>query len=121
MLFIFLGEWVIEDEPYNFPDMDEFAVMGMYPPPPVPSPQPPFHNQPQEGTLMLNHRKLWKPFLLIQGKTLVHFELIILKKHKGTFSHIDNKKMPAALDCFGWCTWDAFYTEVNPQGDKGGT
>ncbi|KAF6148519.1 hypothetical protein GIB67_042478, partial [Kingdonia uniflora] len=47
---------------------------------------------------MLNHRKLWKPFSLIQGKTLVPFELMresikILKKHKRTFSHIDNKKI----------------------------
>ncbi|XP_022729354.1 probable galactinol--sucrose galactosyltransferase 2 [Durio zibethinus] len=53
------------------------------------------------------------------------FELIknsikILEKHKGTFSHIENKKIPAHLDWFGWCTWDAFYTEVNPQGIKEG-
>ncbi|KAI3909117.1 hypothetical protein MKW92_044812 [Papaver armeniacum] len=49
------------------------------------------------------------------------FELIkesikILEKHKGTFNHIDGKKIPANLDWFGWCTWDAFYTEVSPQG-----
>ncbi|KAF6146266.1 hypothetical protein GIB67_011738 [Kingdonia uniflora] len=30
------------------------------------------------------------------------------------------KYMPATLDWFGWCTWDAFYTEVNPQGIKEG-
>ncbi|XP_062168819.1 probable galactinol--sucrose galactosyltransferase 2 [Alnus glutinosa] len=53
------------------------------------------------------------------------FELIkdsikILEKHKGTFSHIKNKKIPAHLDWFGWCTWDAFYTEVNPQRIKEG-
>ncbi|KAL5972350.1 hypothetical protein ACLOJK_041603 [Asimina triloba] len=24
------------------------------------------------------------------------------------------------LDWFGWCTWDAFYTDVNPQGIKDG-
>ncbi|KAK8657775.1 hypothetical protein V6N13_035998 [Hibiscus sabdariffa] len=53
------------------------------------------------------------------------FELIknsikILEKHKGTFRHIENKKIPAHLDWFGWCTWDAFYTEVNPQGIKEG-
>ncbi|KAL3512672.1 hypothetical protein ACH5RR_025389 [Cinchona calisaya] len=49
------------------------------------------------------------------------FELIkdsikILAKHKGTFNHIENKKIPAHLDWFGWCTWDAFYTTVNPNG-----
>jgi hypothetical protein len=29
-------------------------------------------------------------------------------------------QMPGMLDWFGWCTWDAFYTEVNPQGIKDG-
>ncbi|XP_040988889.1 probable galactinol--sucrose galactosyltransferase 2 [Juglans microcarpa x Juglans regia] len=53
------------------------------------------------------------------------FELITnsvktLEKHKCTFSHIENKKIPAHLDWFGWCTWDAFYTEVSPQGIKEG-
>ncbi|XXG88821.1 hypothetical protein AAC387_Pa12g0979 [Persea americana] len=53
------------------------------------------------------------------------FELIkdsikILAKHKGTFSHIDDKKIPANLDWFGWCTWDAFYSKVNPQRIKEG-
>ncbi|KAL5750654.1 hypothetical protein ACOSP7_025257 [Xanthoceras sorbifolium] len=53
------------------------------------------------------------------------FELIkdsikILEKYKGTFSHLENKKVPAHLDWFGWCTWDAFYSEVNPQGIKEG-
>ncbi|GLU12644.1 hypothetical protein SLE2022_293080 [Rubroshorea leprosula] len=53
------------------------------------------------------------------------FELIkesikILAEHKGTFSHIESKKIPAHLDWFGWCTWDAFYTEVNPEGIKEG-
>ncbi|XP_042497482.1 probable galactinol--sucrose galactosyltransferase 2 [Macadamia integrifolia] len=44
----------------------------------------------------------------------------ILEKHKETFSQINNKKIPHNLDWFGWCTWDAFYTEVNPQGIKEG-
>ncbi|KAJ1403274.1 Glycosyl hydrolases 36 [Sesbania bispinosa] len=53
------------------------------------------------------------------------FELIrdsikILEKHKGTFSHLENKKIPTHLDWFGWCTWDAFYTEVSPQGIREG-
>ncbi|XP_075503723.1 putative galactinol--sucrose galactosyltransferase 2 [Primulina tabacum] len=53
------------------------------------------------------------------------FELIkdsikILAKHKGTFSHLDTKEIPAHLDWFGWCTWDAFYTEVSPNGIKEG-
>ncbi|KAK7350666.1 hypothetical protein VNO77_09524 [Canavalia gladiata] len=53
------------------------------------------------------------------------FELIkdsikILEKHKGTFCHLENKMVPAHLDWFGWCTWDAFYTEVSPQGIREG-
>lgn len=24
--------------------------------------------------------------------------------------------MPSFLDWFGWCTWDAFYTEVTAEG-----
>lgn len=53
------------------------------------------------------------------------FELIkdsikILEKHKGTFCHLENKETPVHLDLFGWCTWDAFYTKVNPQGIKEG-
>ncbi|KAL6973129.1 galactinol--sucrose galactosyltransferase [Sarracenia purpurea var. burkii] len=53
------------------------------------------------------------------------FELIkssikMLERLKGTFSHIENKKVPAHLDWFGWCTWDAFYKDVNPQGIKEG-
>ncbi|KAF8414301.1 hypothetical protein HHK36_002303 [Tetracentron sinense] len=30
------------------------------------------------------------------------------------------RQIPGMLDWFGWCTWDAFYTEVNPQGIKDG-
>ncbi|KAL0417259.1 UNVERIFIED_CONTAM: putative galactinol--sucrose galactosyltransferase 2 [Sesamum latifolium] len=53
------------------------------------------------------------------------FELLkesikILAKHKGTFSHLESKKTPAHLDWFGWCTWDAFYTDVSPSGIKEG-
>ncbi|KAG5031974.1 hypothetical protein JHK85_015956 [Glycine max] len=32
----------------------------------------------------------------------------------------DSIKIPAHLDWFGWSTWDAFYTEVSPQGIKEG-
>ncbi|KAK1319219.1 putative galactinol--sucrose galactosyltransferase 2 [Acorus calamus] len=30
------------------------------------------------------------------------------------------KQIPANLDWFGWCTWDAFYTEVSPKGIEEG-
>ncbi|XP_043694157.1 probable galactinol--sucrose galactosyltransferase 2 [Telopea speciosissima] len=51
---------------------------------------------------------------------LMNESMKILEKHKGTFSLRETKKMPGMLDWFGWCTWDAFYTEVNPQGIKDG-
>lgn len=44
----------------------------------------------------------------------------ILEKHVGNFAVLENKQKPGMLDLFGWCTWDAFYHEVNPQGIKDG-
>ncbi|XP_010942528.1 probable galactinol--sucrose galactosyltransferase 2 [Elaeis guineensis] len=44
----------------------------------------------------------------------------ILEKHMGTFSVREYKQKPAMLDWFGWCTWDAFYFDVNPQGIEEG-
>ncbi|XP_060670611.1 probable galactinol--sucrose galactosyltransferase 2 [Ziziphus jujuba] len=51
---------------------------------------------------------------------LIKKSIKILEKHKGTFCHVENKKIPAHLDWFGWCTWDAFYSEVDPQGIEEG-
>ncbi|PIA58358.1 hypothetical protein AQUCO_00500346v1 [Aquilegia coerulea] len=51
---------------------------------------------------------------------LVKESMKILEKHMGTFSLRETKKMPGMLDWFGWCTWDAFYHQVNPQGIKDG-
>ncbi|XP_015879986.2 probable galactinol--sucrose galactosyltransferase 2 [Ziziphus jujuba] len=44
----------------------------------------------------------------------------ILEKYTGTFSARESKQLPGMLDYFGWCTWDAFYQEVNPQGIREG-
>nr|CAB3484883.1 unnamed protein product [Digitaria exilis] len=44
----------------------------------------------------------------------------LVSKIKGTFRHIDDKEIPANLDWFGWCTWDAFYKAVNPTGIEEG-
>ncbi|KAL4599026.1 hypothetical protein ACB092_11G096800 [Castanea dentata] len=30
------------------------------------------------------------------------------------------QKMPDMLNWFGWCTWDAFYTDVTSEGVKEG-
>ncbi|XP_068642048.1 probable galactinol--sucrose galactosyltransferase 2 [Aristolochia californica] len=51
---------------------------------------------------------------------LVKKSMKLLVEHKGTFRHIENKEMPGMLDWFGWCTWDAFYHDVSPQGISDG-
>ena len=34
----------------------------------------------------------------------------------GTFKPLDKKVLPPSVDQFGWCTWDAFYSSVRPEG-----
>ncbi|ESR34146.1 hypothetical protein CICLE_v10004399mg [Citrus x clementina] len=51
---------------------------------------------------------------------LVKESMKMLETHLGTFSIRETKQLPGMLDWFGWCTWDAFYQEVNPQGIKDG-
>ncbi|KAL8469572.1 hypothetical protein ACS0TY_032425 [Phlomoides rotata] len=43
-----------------------------------------------------------------------------LQTHLQTFRHRDEKEMPDILNWFGWCTWDAFYTDVTAEGVKEG-
>ncbi|KAJ6980533.1 hypothetical protein D5086_022697 [Populus alba] len=43
-----------------------------------------------------------------------------VESHLQTFSHRERKKMPDMLNWFGWCTWDAFYTDVTAEGVKQG-
>ena len=38
----------------------------------------------------------------------------------GTFGVRTQKKAPKELDQFGWCTWDAFYSAVDPAGIEAG-
>jgi raffinose synthase len=38
----------------------------------------------------------------------------------GTFELLEDKKLPETVDVFGWCTWDAFYTDVTPDGIEQG-
>ncbi|XP_057834078.1 probable galactinol--sucrose galactosyltransferase 6 isoform X2 [Cryptomeria japonica] len=40
--------------------------------------------------------------------------------HLQSFRHRDEKKMPGIIDWFGWCTWDAFYTDVSARGVEDG-
>jgi len=43
-----------------------------------------------------------------------------VEKHLQTFHHREKKKLPSFLDWFGWCTWDAFYTDVTAEGVEDG-
>eukprot|EP00252_Welwitschia_mirabilis_P009526 TRINITY_DN2216_c0_g1_i3.p1 TRINITY_DN2216_c0_g1~~TRINITY_DN2216_c0_g1_i3.p1 ORF type:complete len:636 (-),score=74.96 TRINITY_DN2216_c0_g1_i3:1049-2956(-) len=43
-----------------------------------------------------------------------------VEKHLQTFHHREKKKLPSLLDWFGWCTWDAFYTDVTAEGVEEG-
>uniref|UniRef100_A0A7N1A411 galactinol--sucrose galactosyltransferase n=1 Tax=Kalanchoe fedtschenkoi TaxID=63787 RepID=A0A7N1A411_KALFE len=43
-----------------------------------------------------------------------------VEQHLQTFSHRERKKMPDILNWFGWCTWDAFYTDVTADGVREG-
>jgi raffinose synthase len=40
----------------------------------------------------------------------------IVQSHLGTFKTLSEKTPPGIVDKFGWCTWDAFYLTVNPEG-----
>uniref|UniRef100_A0A2P2JPX3 galactinol--sucrose galactosyltransferase n=1 Tax=Rhizophora mucronata TaxID=61149 RepID=A0A2P2JPX3_RHIMU len=40
--------------------------------------------------------------------------------HLKTFHQRHEKKLPGIVDYFGWCTWDAFYQEVNQEGVEAG-
>ncbi|CAI0455166.1 unnamed protein product [Linum tenue] len=48
--------------------------------------------------------------------TLMKEGMGVVRAHLGTFKLLDEKDPPGIVDKFGWCTWDAFYLTVNPQG-----
>ncbi|KAJ7970799.1 galactinol--sucrose galactosyltransferase-like [Quillaja saponaria] len=47
---------------------------------------------------------------------LVKEAMKIVRTHLGTFNLLEEKNPPGIVDKFGWCTWDAFYLTVHPQG-----
>ncbi|KAH7528325.1 hypothetical protein FEM48_Zijuj05G0060700 [Ziziphus jujuba var. spinosa] len=54
------------------------------------------------------------------NKYIYIYICMMLANLKGTFNHIENKKVPEHVDWFGWSTWDAFYTRVTPEGIEEG-
>jgi raffinose synthase len=47
---------------------------------------------------------------------LVKEAIKVARKHLDTFRLLEEKTPPGIVDKFGWCTWDAFYLTVHPQG-----
>ncbi|XP_027366335.1 probable galactinol--sucrose galactosyltransferase 2 [Abrus precatorius] len=43
-----------------------------------------------------------------------------VENYMQTFLRREKKKLPSFIDWFGWCTWDAFYTDVTAEGVKEG-
>ncbi|CAJ1911368.1 unnamed protein product [Sphenostylis stenocarpa] len=43
-----------------------------------------------------------------------------VENYMQTFLHREKKRLPSFLDWFGWCTWDAFYTDVTAEGVEEG-
>ena len=52
--------------------------------------------------------------------TLVNEAMKVIRHHLGTFKLLEEKTPPGIVDKFGWCTWDAFYLKVHPQGVREG-
>ncbi|XP_022883967.1 galactinol--sucrose galactosyltransferase-like [Olea europaea var. sylvestris] len=48
--------------------------------------------------------------------SLVKEAMNVVRAHLGTFRLLEEKTPPGIVDKFGWCTWDAFYLTVQPQG-----
>ncbi|WJX65288.1 galactinol--sucrose galactosyltransferase [Trifolium repens] len=47
---------------------------------------------------------------------LVKEAMKTVRAHLGTFKLLEEKTVPGIAEKFGWCTWDAFYLKVHPQG-----
>ncbi|CAF1859130.1 BnaC04g56100D [Brassica napus] len=47
---------------------------------------------------------------------LVKDAMKVIRVHLNTFKLLEEKTPPGIVDKFGWCTWDAFYLTVNPEG-----
>ncbi|KAL8140792.1 hypothetical protein V2J09_006813 [Rumex salicifolius] len=51
---------------------------------------------------------------------LVRDAIRVVQAHLGTFKLLEEKTPPPIVDKFGWCTWDAFYLKVHPDGVRDG-
>jgi raffinose synthase len=51
---------------------------------------------------------------------LIEKGVLAAARFSGTAQARNTKEQPDILDTFGWCSWDAMYTEVNPAGLQSG-
>lgn len=62
----------------------------------------------------------WQTALYVAAGTdpfaLVDFAVEAAARISGTAKPRREKQLPATLDVFGWCTWDAFYSSVSARG-----
>lgn len=60
-----------------------------------------------------------KPIMLVtKGKdpiALMRDSMALLSQELKTFRLREDKRLPAFVDLFGWCTWNAYYQEVSQQ------
>ncbi|KAF0910938.1 hypothetical protein E2562_005335 [Oryza meyeriana var. granulata] len=70
--------------------------------------------QTAQGTYMVYMHAGTNPFDAITQAVKV------VERHLQTFHHREKKKLPPFVDWFGWCTWDAFYTDVTAEGVRQG-
>lgn len=62
----------------------------------------------------------WRSMLLCAAGTepfeLVEHAVAVAGSMSGGAKPRIAKQLPASLDTFGWCTWDAYYSTVSAQG-----
>lgn len=74
-------------------------------------------------------RSICRLLLIVRGRRYLHrrdetcyLDLSSIAYGSVSFNYcmFDVWQMPDILNWFGWCTWDAFYTDVNSEGVKQG-
>ncbi|XP_006643804.3 galactinol--sucrose galactosyltransferase [Oryza brachyantha] len=73
----------------------------------------------ESGSSTVKGSVFWSALYLHAGDDpfdLVKEAVRVVRAHLGTFRLLEEKTPPPIVDKFGWCTWDAFYLKVHPEG-----
>lgn len=73
----------------------------------------------ESGSTQVQESRFGSCLYLLDGDdphNLVKDGMKAVRYHLGTFKLLEEKTPPRIVDKFGWCTWDAFYLNVHPQG-----